>query len=133
MVKAFLKEHKIDYLCHDPEPYPCGDIKDVYASIKDAGMFLPTKRTEGISTSDLIVRIVKDREEYTLRSLAKKYKPEEIGISNEYAEFVRQRAKVKKMSQKAVKSKDAELTKEMQKLQEMIEKLGKEMFTNALK
>jgi hypothetical protein len=34
---------------------------DVYGPIKQRGMFLETKRTEGISTSDLIVTIVRER------------------------------------------------------------------------
>lgn len=32
---------------------------DVYKHIKEAGMFCATQRTEGISTSDVIARIVK--------------------------------------------------------------------------
>ena len=37
---------------------------DVYSPIKIAGKFLETQRTEGISTSDLIVTIVKDYDDY---------------------------------------------------------------------
>ncbi len=52
-------------------------------------MFIPTKRTEGVSSSDLIVRVLKDYDEYVWRNLAKKYTPEELGISHEYALYVK--------------------------------------------
>ena len=69
-------------------------------------MFLATKRTEGISSSDLILRIIKDHEEFTWRSLQKKYKPEELGVTADYAEYVKikaaARAKVEKAKEKLV-------------------------------
>ncbi|KAG3013359.1 hypothetical protein PC119_g12552 [Phytophthora cactorum] len=59
---AFIEKHKIDYVCHDALPYSdtSGDAAegDVYARIKAMGKFLETRRTDGISTSDLIIRIV---------------------------------------------------------------------------
>lgn len=51
---------QIDFVCHDALPY--GDASgqsasgDVYAHIKEAGRFVETQRTEGISTSDIITR-----------------------------------------------------------------------------
>ena len=52
-------------------------------------MFLPTKRTEGVSTSDLILRVLKDYDDYIYRNLQKKYTPESLGISHEYAQYVK--------------------------------------------
>lgn len=45
------------------------------------GMFRATQRTEGISTSDIILRIIKDYDMYIERSLKRGYKREDIGIS----------------------------------------------------
>jgi len=65
----FFEKYNIHYIAHDPLPYKCGDIDDVYGKFKDSGRFIATRRTEGISTTDLIVRIIKDYDEYTLRSI----------------------------------------------------------------
>ncbi|KDQ54469.1 hypothetical protein JAAARDRAFT_38138 [Jaapia argillacea MUCL 33604] len=54
----FLSQHEIDYVAHDEEPYAGGGADDVYGFVKDAGKFLPTRRTPGISTSSLLERIV---------------------------------------------------------------------------
>ena len=85
----FLKEHNIDYIAHDDIPYKTGDEPDVYKEVKDAGMFLATKRTEGISTSDLISRIVKDREEYIWRNLSKGINRKEMNVSLPYEQWIR--------------------------------------------
>jgi len=44
-------------------------------------MFRATQRTEGISTSDVILRIIKDYDMYIERLSERGYKREEIGIS----------------------------------------------------
>ena len=43
---------------HDDLPYGCHEIEDIYLPIKKIGKFIPTQRTEGISTSDLALRII---------------------------------------------------------------------------
>ena len=52
----FLEKHKIDYVAHDDLPYSQGNVADIYEPIKKLGKFLPTKRTEGVSSSDIITR-----------------------------------------------------------------------------
>ena len=52
----FLEEHQIDYVAHDDLPYGSGDVADIYEPVKKMGKFLPTKRTEGVSSSDIITR-----------------------------------------------------------------------------
>lgn len=66
----FLDKHQIDYAIHDPEPYPSVDkkIADVYGPLKDNDRFLASKRTDGISTTDIIVAIIKDYDTYVLRN-----------------------------------------------------------------
>jgi len=76
----FIQKHHIDYVAHDEEPYASAGQADVYYPMKEqgglfpdslpfsentsfllictTGKFLPTRRTPGISTSDLLQRIV---------------------------------------------------------------------------
>ncbi|KAI0790946.1 hypothetical protein C8Q75DRAFT_758594 [Abortiporus biennis] len=56
--EAFLQKYKIDYVAHDEDPYGSAGHDDVYAYCKQQGKFLPTRRTPGISTSDLLARLV---------------------------------------------------------------------------
>jgi choline-phosphate cytidylyltransferase len=78
----FLDKHNIDYVAHDDAPYGSAGQGDIYKEIKDAGRFKATQRTEGISTSDIILRIIKEYELYVTRSMARGYNREEIGISS---------------------------------------------------
>ncbi|KIJ60431.1 hypothetical protein HYDPIDRAFT_98720 [Hydnomerulius pinastri MD-312] len=55
---AFLEKWKIDYVAHDEVPYVAEGHDDVYAFVKERGQFIPTRRTPGVSTSDLLERIV---------------------------------------------------------------------------
>ncbi|DAZ93570.1 TPA: hypothetical protein N0F65_009810 [Lagenidium giganteum] len=80
----FLEEHQIDYVCHDALPY--GDASgeaaegDVYARIKKMGKFLETKRTDGISTSDLIIRIISEYDTFIRRNLQRGYTGKEMNV-----------------------------------------------------
>ena len=43
----FLELHKIDFVAHDDAPYTLGSsANDVYAFVKERGMFVATQRTE---------------------------------------------------------------------------------------
>ncbi|GLE02132.1 hypothetical protein PINS_up010970 [Pythium insidiosum] len=80
----FLAEHRIDYVCHDALPYSdtSGEASDgdVYARIKKMGKFLETKRTEGISTSDLIIRIIAEYDTFIRRNLQRGYTGKEMNV-----------------------------------------------------
>ncbi|KAJ6524508.1 hypothetical protein B0H19DRAFT_1200055 [Mycena capillaripes] len=56
--QAFLDKYQIDYVAHDEVPYAASGHDDVYAYCKGLGKFIPTRRTPGVSTSELLERIV---------------------------------------------------------------------------
>lgn len=79
--QEFLDKHKIDFVAHDDIPYSSGHVSDVYQFVKDQGRFLATKRTEGISTSDLITRIVRDYNVYVRRNLERGISAKDLNLS----------------------------------------------------
>lgn len=77
----FLLKHKIDYVAHDDLPYASTDSDDIYKPIKEKGMFLTTQRTEGISTSDIITKIIRDYDKYLARNFARGATRKELNVS----------------------------------------------------
>lgn len=68
LTETFMKKHNIDYVAHDGDPYPTSDIEDIYMVPKMAGKFIATQRTSNISTTDLIERILKNKDEFQSRN-----------------------------------------------------------------
>ncbi|SBS90308.1 cholinephosphate cytidylyltransferase [Plasmodium malariae] len=102
----FIEEYKIDYVAHDDIPYANNQKQkkkkkknksngieeasdDIYAWLKKSGKFKATKRTEGVSTTDLIVRILKNYEDYIERSLQKGVHPNELNIGVTKAQSIK--------------------------------------------
>ena len=52
-----VREHNIDFVVHGDDPCIV-DGKDVYATAKEAGRFQTIPRTEGVSTTDIVGRIL---------------------------------------------------------------------------
>ncbi|KAH6842554.1 hypothetical protein B0I37DRAFT_199138 [Chaetomium sp. MPI-CAGE-AT-0009] len=77
----FLEEHQLDYVAHDDLPYGADEGDDIYAPIKAAGKFLVTQRTEGVSTTGIITKIVRDYEKYIARQLKRGTSRQELNIS----------------------------------------------------
>ncbi|CAM1501056.1 Fc.00g102180.m01.CDS01 [Cosmosporella sp. VM-42] len=77
----FLDEHKLDYVAHDDLPYGADEGDDIYQPIKKAGKFLVTQRTDGVSTTGLITRIVRDYEKYIARQFKRGSSRQELNVS----------------------------------------------------
>ncbi|KAL5739600.1 hypothetical protein ACOSP7_028491 [Xanthoceras sorbifolium] len=102
VTQEFLDKHNIDYVAHDSLPYAdaSGAGNDVYEFVKAAGRFLETKRTDGISTSDIIMRIVKDYNQYVMRNLDRGYTRKELGVSYVKEKRLRVNMRLKKLQEK---------------------------------
>lgn len=77
----FLAEHKIDYVAHDDLPYVSSESDDIYKPVKEMGKFLATQRTDGISTSDIITRIIRNYDKYLMRNFARGATRQELNVS----------------------------------------------------
>lgn len=88
ITETFINKHKIDFVTHDALPYSdaSGQANDVYDFVKKMGRFKETKRTEGVSTSDIILRIIRDYNDYVMRNLSRGYTRKDLGVS-----FVREK------------------------------------------
>jgi len=80
VTQEFLDFHRIDYVAHGEDMCYDSEGNDAYAFVKSQGRFRTIKRTDGISTSDLILRIVKDYDQYVKRNLKRGYKAEDMNV-----------------------------------------------------
>ncbi|XP_062159250.1 ethanolamine-phosphate cytidylyltransferase-like [Alnus glutinosa] len=55
---SLFNEHKIDYIIHGDDPCLLPDGTDAYALAKKAGRYKQIKRTEGVSSTDIVGRIL---------------------------------------------------------------------------
>lgn len=102
VTEEFLDAHGIDFVAHDALPYAdtSGQTDDVYGLVKRLGRFKETRRTEGVSTSDLILRIVRDYNDYVLRNLSRGYSRKDLGVSLLKEKRIRASASVREFSQR---------------------------------
>ena len=66
-----LDENNCDYCVHGDDPVFNADGSDSYGSFKEAGRFKLLKRTEGVSTTDIVGRLLllsKDKERLMLHT-----------------------------------------------------------------
>lgn len=71
---------QIDFVAHDDIPYGSGDTEDIYKPIKEMGRFVAMQRTPGVSTSDIIARIVKDYDMYLRRNFSRGYTAKDMNV-----------------------------------------------------
>lgn len=76
----YMAKHRIDFVSHGEDLSVDEFGNDVYQHIKDMKKFLTIKRTDGISTTDLIMRIVKDYDKYVRRNLSRGYSRHDMNV-----------------------------------------------------
>lgn len=81
LTSEFLQKHKIDFVAHDDIPYKGENKEDIYKFVKDMGMFIPIRRTKGISTSGIITNIVRNYDIYVRRNLERGVSAKDLNIS----------------------------------------------------
>lgn len=81
LTNNFLELHKIDFVCHDDIPYKSKNSCDIYKFLKEQKKFIPTRRTLGISTSDIITRIVRDYDTFVRRQLERGIALDDLNLS----------------------------------------------------
>ena len=67
-------------MAHDDLPYSASGQEDIYKPLKDRGMFVATQRTEGVSTSDIISRIVRHYDMFVRRNLSRGYTARDMNL-----------------------------------------------------
>eukprot|EP00210_Caulerpa_lentillifera_P001076 g1038.t1 len=99
---AFIEKHKIDFVAHDDLPYSdaTGQSDDIYDFVKKEGKFRAIQRTEGISTTEIILRIIRDYNDFVLRNLARGYTRKDMNVSLFREKRIRATQNWKKLNQR---------------------------------
>jgi cytidyltransferase-like protein len=77
----FLKSVDCEFTAHDCLPYVTSTCGDSYGEVKEAGYFIPTLRSAGVSSSDMITRILKNRDDFFVNSLNKHMTPSDLNMN----------------------------------------------------
>lgn len=62
-----IETYKIDYVIHGDDPCIGPDGKDVYADVKSRGLFQSVPRTEGVSTTEIVGRMLLMTKDHHIR------------------------------------------------------------------
>lgn len=84
LTTEFLTTKGIHYVAHDDLPYTIGGggAKDIYYTVKKNGFWRTTTRTKGVSTSDIVLRIIRNYNGYIERNLRRDFSPSDLNISS---------------------------------------------------
>ncbi|KAI7989582.1 Ethanolamine-phosphate cytidylyltransferase [Camellia lanceoleosa] len=66
-MNRLFNEHKIDYIIHGDDPCLLPDGTDAYALAKKVGRYKQIKRTEGVSSTEIVGRILASAKEIKVR------------------------------------------------------------------
>lgn len=126
LTQEFIDKHQIDYVAHDALPYAdtSGAANDVYEFVKKIGKFKETKRTDGVSTSELIMRILKDYNQYVMRNLARGYSRKDLGVSYVKEKQLQVNMKINKLRE-TVKAHQEKVTMTVKAHQEKLQTVAK--------
>lgn len=75
ITEEFMIERGIDWVAHDGDPYPSADGQDLYEVPKRLGRFIATQRTPGVSTTDIVQRVLDNTDLYRSRNEGRRAKP----------------------------------------------------------
>jgi len=100
VTQDFIEKHNIDYVAHGEDIILDENGVDIYKFVKDQGKYKTIKRTDGISTSDIILRIVKDYDSYVRRNLARGYTGKQMNISFVKEKQIQMENNIKKFKEK---------------------------------
>lgn len=117
----YLEKHKIDFVAHDEIPYVTESTTDIYGPLKQRGMFVATERTDGVSTSDVVARIVKDYDVYVRRNLARGYSARDLNVGFLNEKKFKLQNKMDELRDKAKGVKEDMIVKWEEKSREFIE------------
>lgn len=120
LTPEFLAKHHIDFVAHDDIPYSSQGSDDVYGWLKRDGKFVATQRTDGVSTSDIITRIVRNYDGYVWRNLSRGYKRQDLGVSFVAEKRIKLSQKIDDMKEKLEERSNTLVEKWKSKSQELL-------------
>lgn len=80
LTQEFLDEHEIDFVVHGEDNSYDESGNDAYAFVKAQGKYKTIKRTDGVSTTDLIIRVLKDYNGYVERCMRRGFTHQDLNI-----------------------------------------------------
>lgn len=81
--------YKVDYVVHGDDPCLLPDGSDVYGNVKKLGKFKTIKRTEGVSTTEIVGRMLMMNKDHHVRNAAEERGKRIEELDTETGSFVR--------------------------------------------